>query len=297
MIFPPPLPAGATVGLVSPASPLPAGSLDKAAARLESLGFRVRLSPGIYAQERFLAGDDRLRAAELNAFFEDDSIDAVFASRGGYGTQRILDRIDYALIRRKPKPFVGLSDTTALQNALLARCGLVSYSGFLPYSDAGTGQIPPVTEMSLLAALNHEDQSFAGETLCPGEASGPLIGGCLTLVSGLLGTPCFPDPEGAVLVLEDVGEDPYRIDRMLAHLELAGVFRQAAAVVFGEFYKCVSKDPADGTIDDVLNEWGRRIGKPVLRNIPYGHQPNHVVLPLGGRAAVKNGTLYISGKA
>lgn len=287
---------GATIGILSPSSPLPEGGLDKAIEWIEKQKYQVKLAPSVYAHDRFLAGSDEARAKDINDFFADPEIDAVFASRGGYGTPRLLDKINYDLIRDNPKPFVGLSDTTALQNAFLAKSGLISFSGFMPYLDAKTGQPPPVTEFSLWAALMHEEQSFAGEILFPGNISGCLIGGCLSLVVCLAGTPYMPEATGNILILEDIGEEPYRVDRMMAHLEQTGLFEQIGGIVFGEFYRCVSSDPEDGTIDEVMDEWAARIGKPALKNIPYGHQPNHCVISLGGQAVLKDGHLTFSGK-
>ncbi len=283
-----------TVGIVTPASAVEESLLHAALPAMERKGWHVRLGKNVYKRNRFCAGSDEERADDLHEFFKDENIDMIIAARGGYGTARLLPIIDFGLIAAHPKPFVGLSDTTAFQNALLKKCNIVTFSGFVPACDIRDERFMPVTEASLDDVLSGKEQRFSGVTLYSGTAEGMLAGGCLTLMETLIGTPFFPDLNGAVLLLEDVGEDPYRIDRMMTHLFLAGAFNRLAGIVFGEFFRCSPKDKNDGTVDDVLEEWADKLKIPALKNIIYGHQPNHCVVPLGGVAKIENSTLIVS---
>lgn len=280
-------------GIVAPASPVDRENLERALPVLEKKGWRLKLGENLFARDRFCAGTDEQRARDLHAFFADGSVDLIVAARGGYGTTRILPLLDYDFIAEHPKPFVGLSDTTALQNALLRKSNIVTFSGFVLSIDVREGGISPVTESSLDDALAGIPQTFRGTTLYAGEAKGTLTGGCLSLMECLTGTPYLPDMRGSILLLEDVGEDPYRIDRMMSHLFSAGVFDGLAGIAFGEFYRCSPKDKNDGSVNDVLNEWGNKLKIPAVGNIIYGHQPNHCVVPVGGQAVIENGALCV----
>lgn len=285
-----------TVGVLTPSGAVDANALARGISYWKSRGFQVRESAHLYAKNRFLAGSDEERADDLAALFCDDGVDLIIAACGGYGSARMLGKIDYRLISDHKKPFVGLSDTTALQLALLEKSGLVSFSGYLMKPRHGR-EMFPYTEQSLFDCLEGRGQVFSGlESDYNGaEISGRLIGGCLSLVAGLAGSPYFPDMSGGILVLEDLNEEPYVIDRLLTQLENAGVFDKTAAVVFGAFIDCKAKDPADGTIGDVLNEWKRRIKCPVFTGLPYGHQAGSAVWPVGGRAVLSAGTMRVSG--
>lgn len=285
-----------TIGVLTPSGAVDEKALAGGIAYWKNKGYQVKESTHLYAKNRFLAGSDEERAADLTALFCDDDVDVIMAACGGYGSARMLGRLDYRLISAHKKPFVGLSDTTALQLALLEKSGLVSFSGYLMKPRHGR-EMFPYTEQSLFDCLSGQEQVFSGlETdYDGGEIAGRLIGGCLSLVVGLSGTPYFPDMSGSILVLEDLNEEPYVIDRMLTQLENAGVFEKAAAVVFGAFIGCKAKDPADGTIEDVLNEWKRRIKCPVFAGFPYGHQAGSAVWPVGGQAVLNAGTMRVSG--
>lgn len=279
-----------TIGIAAPAGGVAPGGLEKAVAYFESRGHRVRLAANVHQQTRYLAGTDDARASALQALLEDPGVDAVFAARGGYGCARILDRLDFTRLRGCPKPVVGLSDVTALQLALLACTGLVSYTGFNVATDLRSGTPDPMTERSLWDALAGRPIAVSGlSPLRPGRAEGPLVGGCLSLLVSLMGTPWLPALDGAVLFLEDVHEEPYRLDRMLTQLRLAGVLQRAAGIVFGTFQDCTAKDPADGTVDDVLREAASWTDAPVWMGLPYGHTPSRCVLPVGAHCRVETG--------
>lgn len=285
-----------TIGVLASSSSISSGALVDGIAYWEKKGYDVRLSPHVYAQERFLAGSDEERLDDLHAFFKDDEIDIIIEAGGGYGSARLLRKIDYDLIARHKKPLIGLSDTTALQLALLAKSNLISFSGYLMKKRFNRA-IVPYTEQSLFDCLNANEQTVPClETEYLGKpVEGRLVGGCLSLVVSVVGTPYFPQMEGAILILEDLCEEPYVIDRMLSQLENAGVFNQVAAVVFGAFLDCKAKDPADGTTEDVLNEWKDRIKAPVFFGLPYGHQEGSLVFPVGGKGILDSGRLIIKG--
>ena len=288
-----------SVGIAAPSSGCPENALNQAEKYFSGKGFRVRSGKCVYANERFLSASDENRAAEINSFYKDDSVCAVFAARGGYGSARILPLIDYETARKNPKPLVGLSDTTALQNALLAKSGIISPTGCVLYRNDGVF-MPPETERTLWDSLNGREQTFNDlKPVVSGNARGRIAGGCLSVFVSLLGTPYLPDLTDKILLLEDVGEQPYVIDRLLTHCALAGVFNQVRGVVFGQFHHCESKDENDGTIQDVLNDWQTKLSVPSVCGLNYGHRENSVVLPLGawGELDAKQGVLHIEERA
>lgn len=283
-----------TIGVLTSSSAVSKEALAEGIAYWENRGYRVRPSEHLYAKNRFSAGTDVERANDLNALFADDEIDMIIEACGGYGSARFLDKVDYDMISRHKKPFIGLSDTTALQLALLAKAGLPSFSGYLMKPRNGRA-IFPYTESSLFDALEGRKQVFTGlETAYNGpEIKGKLIGGCLSLVASLVGTPYLPDMSGAVVVLEDVCEEPYRIDRMMLQLSQSGMFDRAAALVFGCFLDCRAKDPADGTVEEVIREWRSRLAIPVFSGLPYGHQAGSAVIPVGAEVVLSSAVLRV----
>ncbi len=285
-----------TIGVLTSSSAVSSGLLAQGIDYWKKRGYAVKESAHLYDHSRFIAGTDRNRADDLHAFFADDDVDMIVEAGGGYGASRLLRMLDYDLIARHKKPLVGLSDTTALQLALLAKADLVSFTGYVMKPRAGR-IMSPYTESSLEDCLAGREQTVSGlESGYSGKpVEGCLIGGCLSLVVSVVGTPYFPNPDGAILILEDVSEEPYAVDRMLTQLENAGIFDRVAAVVFGVFSDCKAKDPQDGTINDVLNEWKERIKVPVFTGLPYGHQAGSLVWPIGGTGVLKAGKLTVKG--
>lgn len=257
----------------------------------------MRVGSAVYHRDRYLAGTDCDRANDLNAMFADPAVRAVFAARGGFGAARVLEFLNFEAIRKDPKALVGFSDTTALQLAIYSRTGMVSYSGVTVCGDFTASGMPETTETSLWNALNlGRFDEMAGVTALRGRvAGGRLLGGCLSVVASLVGTGYMPDTGGALLVLEDVNEAPYRVDRMLTQLRMAGVFERAAGVVFGQFEGCEPERNVEGTVDDVLREFSTSVAAPVFCGLPYGHAEGRRVLPIGLRATVdgSRGTLTI----
>ena len=290
MLIPPGLQPGDSVGIVAPSGAFDPERLDPAVDYLNQRGYRVIKGASLYSRHRYLAGTDDERSADLNEMFSNPQIRAVFVARGGYGATRLLDMVDYETVQRNPKILVGFSDTTALQLALWAHADLVTYTGVTLCADVTAIGMPSATESSLWDALEqgrHPDiEGLRG--LRPGKSSGPLLGGCLSLVAPLVGTPHLPDLSGAVLFLEDVLEAPYRVDRMLTHLRQAGVFDVVSGLILGEFHQCESELPQDGSVEDVLQSFATEANCPVFSGLPYGHGPNRHVLPVGLRVSIDN---------
>jgi muramoyltetrapeptide carboxypeptidase len=285
LLLPPRLAPGGTIGLVAPASSTEKPErIDEVIAHLQGQGFGVKASAYLRARTGYLAGTDEERASDLNAMFADPTVNAIFALRGGYGSCRILPLIDYAAIRAHPKPFVGYSDITALHHAICVQAGLVTFHGpnaneaFLPVNVAAFGRtlLEPARDPLLFSP-----EVAGGETKClvPGEVTGPLLGGNMTCLLRLLGTPYAPDFTGAILFLEDIGEKAYRVDGMFTHLRLAGVLDQIAGLVLGRFDH---PDPAEqARIDSFLEEEAQRIARPCVSRAPIGHFPGQIVVPVG----------------
>ena len=274
---------GDTVAVIAPAGPSTPDRVALVPPLFERFGLHARLYPSCHArhpQHDFLAGDDATRLADLHAAFADTDIAAIFALRGGWGSARLLDRIDTALLRANPKLLIGFSDITAL-HALLAREGLIGVHAPMP----GSNLVLPGNEddadalFTLLMQPLPAGHCFAPTLAAdawrvPGRASGTLVGGNLSLVAALLGTPWAWPSEGTILFLEDVSESLYRVDRLLTQLRLAGVLHRTSGFVLGSFTE--DADPAV-----VLREHFADLGKPLLAGWPAGHSIPNRPLPLG----------------
>jgi len=298
VIVPVPLKAGDTIGIAAPASPVAEGELAPAVAYLERRGYRVVIGEGLYRRRRFLAGDDGERAAQLNDLFARVDIHGIFVARGGYGSVRVLEHLDWDCVRVHPKVFVGFSDTTALQLGMLVRADLVSFTGLALKVDVTDAGLEPDLERCLWSAVSGGgfDPVPVTSVGSVDGAEGILLGGCLSLVCTLLGTPFEPTFDGALLFLEDVGEAPYRVDRMLTHLRMAGVFDRTAGILFGQFHECRGTDE-DGSVDDVIEDLAQRVPCPVWRDLPYGHEKSRRVLPVGLPGRVEGNRLVIEVRA
>jgi len=287
---------GDTVGVVSPASAIDREHLERGVAALKRLGFRVKVSRHALDRDAIVAGSDEVRARELQAFFADPEVDAIFAARGGYGAGRILPLLDFAAIARTPKVFMGFSDATFLLNALVGRAGMVCFHGPMVAMDfaRGLGE----------ASLDHLRRLLAGETgsfelparvaLKGGVAEGEVVGGCLSMVAAAIGTPYAPPFNGAILFLEDTGEKAYRIDRMLVQLEQAGVLGRVAAVVFGALRPPDGSEAEHRLISECVAEQAARLDCPVLSGIEAGHGSANFTIPFGVRAQVDAGARRLS---
>ena len=279
-VRPPALGSGSVVRLVAPSGPFPRARFDAGVAALEARGYAVRHDPGAFATARYLAGDDARRLAELQSALDDPEADAVWAIRGGYGAMRLLPDLDLRGAVAHPKVFVGFSDVTVL-HARLNQAGLATVHGPVACQLA---ELPPETLDQLWRMVERPEPPgpflFEGTAIRAGRAEGPLLGGNLAVLTRLLGTPYLPDLEGAVLLLEDVAERPYRLDRMLTHLELAGIPPRLAGVLVGDLTGC-EEPGADYTAAEVVAERLTDWGVPAALGFPAGHGERNLPLPLG----------------
>ncbi len=292
---PAPLRPGDTIGVVAPGSPpKDPAKLEAGIARLEALGYRVEVGPAHRTPRGYLAGTDAARLAEFNGFLRRDDVRALFCVRGGYGTLRLLPGLDYAAARRHPKLLVGYSDVTALHLALYHRAGWRGLSGPLVVEWTEMGAATERLFWALAQGATPQPLlGPAGEHLAPmrpGTAEGVLLGGNLTLVTRLLGTPYLPPLEGALLFVEEVGEQPYRLDGMLAQLRLTGVLERLGGLVVGGLTEG-QPDPDRPTLtpDEVLLDYLHDAPFPVATGLVYGHFPEKSTVPVGVRARLDVG--------
>ncbi|MDX1617469.1 MAG: LD-carboxypeptidase, partial [Balneolaceae bacterium] len=260
--------------------------------RLRDLGFRVKR--GTHARDRYgyLAGKDEDRASDLNDAFSDPEVDAVIPYRGGWGSNRILDRIDYDLIARNPKPLIGFSDITSLLLAIHSRTGLVTFHGPVGKSEWTEFTVrhfeAVLMKAGVPALLNPPGETI--ETITPGNVAGPLLGGNLTVLTSMLGSGYLPDFENAILFLEDVGEDIYRIDRMLTQLKLNGILDRIGGFVFGKCIDCTTGSGYSLTLEQVFSDHIAPLGIPAFRGTMVGHIDDMYTLPIGIPARIDAGT-------
>lgn len=287
---------GDTIGIIAPASPGDLELFTAGIAFLEEKGFHVKLGGRVEETLGYLAGSDADRAEDINAMFASPKIDGIFCLRGGYGTMRLLDLLDYDVIRSHPKVFVGYSDITALHISIGQRTGLVTFHGPMVASDMGKG-LSDYTWDCFFRALMVSDPlgpvlnpplSLPPEFILPGKAEGYLTGGNLSLIVSTLGTPYEIDTRGKILCLEEVGEAPYRMDRMLTQLSLAGKLQDAAGIVVAVCRDCDQDDPPTFTLEEVLQDRLGNLNKPVLSKLYFGHTGEKATLPLGAMARLSS---------
>ena len=285
---------GDTIAVVAPASPGENAAGTAAATReLERLGYRVRLMPATSSQYGFFAGTDEARAKDVNDAFADNTVKAIVCLNGGYGSARILDKLDYKAIHEHPKLLIGFSDITALHVVLAEKAQVVSANGPMmitldPANHSsytmdqlakGLTATTPIGPIAMPAGKGLH-------TVVAGKASGSLIGGNLSMIAAACGTPYELRGDDAILVLEEVNEDAYRVDRMLQQLWQNGLLSRVKAIVYGEFLGC-SHDPGDFTTDEVLDYYAKLAGKPAVKGLPLGHGMDNVFLPWGVAATVE----------
>ncbi len=299
------LAAGDTVGIVAPASAT-FQTVDVAIAQesLEALGLKVKVGRHVLSRHGYLAGDDKDRASDINGFFDEDSVRAVLPIRGGWGSSRVLPHLNYDRIRRNPKVVVGFSDITALHLAIQAKTGLVTFHGpnGMGRWDAWSleyfkrvlfnGEAVTMENVKSLSDRNTLTQTENRvQTITPGTVRGRLIGGNLTVLTAIMGSPYVPSFDGAILFLEDVGEDLYRIDRMFTQLKLAGVLDRIRGLVFGTCAEC---GPGEGfgslTLEEILADHVKPLRVPSWFGAMIGHQTPQWTLPVGAEVEIDAGT-------
>ncbi len=295
LMRPPRLAPGCRVALVAPAGPLlERDDLARGSELCRALGYEPLLAPNAGERYGYLAGRDEQRLSDLNAALRDPRVDAVWCLRGGYGMTRILDGVDFDAVRARPKAVIGYSDITALINAIARRSNVVTFHGPMsrsslsPFSRAHFERVLTTSEPAgRLGRLPQPSEVLVSRenrlvTLSPGAAEGHLVGGNLTLLQALIGTPYQPDFDGAILFLEDVNEELYSVDRMLAHLRMVGVLGRLAGVIVGRFTD-MKRGTEDGTLgfDEVLATYLLPLGIPVAYGFPLGHIDDQWTMPLG----------------
>ena len=284
----------ATIGIVSPASCPPDEEIYRQGIRyLKDLGYNIIQSDHILDKRGYLAGEDVDRANDLNKMFRDPGIDVIICSRGGYGTPRIIDQIDFEAIQKNPKIFIGYSDITSLHLAIWQKTGVVTFSGSMVAVEMGKG-IDQFTEnffwktltsIEPIGILSNPD-NVPIKVFNHGKSEGRLLGGCLSLINVLLGTPYCPEYKDAILFIEDIDEEPYRVDRYLAQLKLAGILNQVSGIIVGQFIDCEPKDPEKPSLelDEIFQDYFGPLNIPIITNFAYGHGQIKHIIPIGVHA-------------
>jgi muramoyltetrapeptide carboxypeptidase len=299
------LKAGQTVALISPSSGLTMDQINKAIDNMNSLGLKPKLGKFADKLNGFLAGTDAERVEDIHWAFTDPSIDAVWCLRGGYGLSRILPQIDFTKIRGNPKPFIGYSDITALHVAIHQRTGLVTFHGPVATSTLSdytkdhviktlfNGTAPDKISISPDNAAN-TNLLYKTQVITPGKARGPLIGGNLSLLTAEAGTPfALRDVRGKILFTEDVGEKPYRVDRMFVQLKQSVDLRSCAGIALGIFADCDAPEGSP-TVVDVVKDQFSNLGIPVMYGLSFGHIRDQFTLPLGVEAEMDTATATVT---
>ena len=282
---------GSLIGIISPASsPDDLSTVENGAKYLEKLGYRVEIGKNVGQNFGYLAGTDQQRIDDLHYMFKKKDIKAIFCARGGYGTPRLLDKIDYSLIKRNPKILVGYSDITALQMAIMKKTGLVTFAGPMLSMDFQSDISEFTEEMfwKILTSnkkygrISQPDDEKIFE-LHKGQARGRILGGNLSVFTSLVGTQYFPDLKDRILILEEIGEMPYRIDRLLNQLRLHKAFVNIKGVILGAFIDCNEHDPLKKTLSlgEVISEYLEGTKMPVVYNFKHGHIRNSITVPFG----------------
>ncbi|MBU1626588.1 LD-carboxypeptidase [bacterium] len=290
MMKPKKLEPGSTIGLVAPSGVFVRTKFKRGCDFLTSKGFKLVIGRFAHNKYGYLAGKDDERAIDINEMFDNDSIDAIMCIRGGYGANRILDKIDYDLIRKKPKIFVGFSDATALQLSIYKHSNVVTFYGPMLSFDFGSD----ISEYTckcffdvVYRAKPYGEIPYPGTALqnfkiiTPGFARGEIIGGCISLIQTLISTNHIPSFSGKILFLEDAGEHPYRLDRMLNHLKNAGIFDDLLGVIFGNTDIPRHSIKRDLSIEEILHDIFKDYDYPVVYDLPFGHCKNKITIPQG----------------
>jgi len=291
-IIPKALLKGDLIGITAPAGAIyEPETIERITTKLAELGFRCKVGKTVYEHFGYLAGPDQMRADELMEFYQDTSIKAILTMRGGWGCARILDLLDYNIITQNPKILMGFSDITSLVNAVYLKTGIVTYHGPCGYStwtDFSTGYVTKAVVLGTPFTMkNPDDYQTDLITLSPGKAEGELIGGNITVIVSMIGTPYEPDWQDKILFLEETNEEPYRIDRMFWQMKQAGIFEKVKGIVFGSFNKCFPEEPEKSfTLHEVLEQHFKGLSIPVYMGATFGHMSPKFTLPVGVLAEI-----------
>lgn len=291
VIKPTRLKKGDTIGLISPASsPDDLSKVEESTKYFEKLGYKVKVGKNVGNYLGYLAGTDDKRLEDLHSMFSDKTVKAIMCLRGGYGAFRLLDKINYKMIQKNPKIFVGYSEITALQNAIFSKTGLITFAGPMPAVDF-VNNISPFTEEWFWKVVTSNKKigkvKYPENSKMPfinkGTADARILGGNLAVFSSMLGTDFFPDLKDKILLLEDIDEKPYKIDRMLNQLRLAKVFKGLKGVILGRFVECYEQDPNKKTLSlgEVIEHYFKVLKIPTIYTFPHGHIKDFITIPIG----------------
>lgn len=292
IILPKRLKRGDTIGIAAPAGPIHENSeVGKFETVLHSMGFKTQVAEHTYGQYGFLSAPDETRAKEFMELIADESVSGIFFIRGGWGCARLLPLLDFEVIKSNPKVIMGFSDITTLLNAITSKTGIITFhgpSGNSSWNDYSIRYLKDVlinakpVRYSNTKAVDHSITTYSG-----GIAEGPLYGGNLSVICGLVGSDYLPDWKGKILFLEDVMEEPYRVDRMLTHLSLAGVFKEVNGIILGNFRKCKAEEPDRSfTLEEVFEHHFASAKIPVFYGAQIGHVRNKFTVPIGIRVTM-----------
>ncbi len=282
---------GCTIGVVSPAFIPNRERVIAGVKYLQNRTYNIRAGENLNKEYGYFAGREEERLDDLHDMFTDTEVRLIICTRGGWGGLRMIDRIGYNLIAENPKPLVGYSDITTLQLAIYRMTGVPSFSGPMVGVEMGKG-IDPFTEKHFWGQILNENLEYSfnwGTTktleLRSGRTDGILLGGCLSMVCSMLGTPFCPDFTDSILFIEDVGEKPYKIDRYLAQLRQAGVFNKIRGLILGDFLDCnADEGETSFSVDEIIREYFSQVKFPVIYHFPYGHGDVKFSMPIGVHA-------------
>jgi len=282
---------GDVIGLIAPGSNVDdPGIIERGVNYLEKLGYRVELGENSDKSLGYLAGTDQQRIDDLHSMFKNKKVNAIICIRGGYGAFRLLDKIDYKLIKNNPKIFVGYSEITSLQMAIFHKTGLVTFAGPMIHPDF-SNEINPYTEEFFWRMITSTKKT--GKLTFPevhnlpaitkGKGSGRIVGGNLAVFSAMIGTDYLPDLNKKILIIEDIGELPYKIDRILNKMRMTKIFRKLNGLILGRFVDCYEHDPAKKTLTlgEVMEDYLKDLKIPILYTFPHGHIKEKVTIPFG----------------
>ena len=288
---PPKLRKGEAVGVIAPAGPVTPSEIEPGIKLLESFGYKVIVSSHLYQRQGYVAGDDETRLEDLNSMLDKKDVKVIFCARGGYGTLRLLEKIDFDLIRMNPKIIVGYSDITALLLAIYKKTGLVTFHGTMIKELSKNRNRNLESFLALVSSDEMWEVNLSkGKTLLPGKVKGTLLGGNLSLICHLLGTPFMPSLKKSILFVEEKEEPLYRIDRMMTHLRLSGQLKDLVGLIGGTFEGCGDISSINRVLVDTVSD----LQIPVVSGLPVGHGLENISLPIGVQASLDTEAMILS---
>lgn len=303
IIKPKKLQKGDVIGIISPASsPDDLTKIESGAAYLEKQGYKVEIGKNVGKVHGYLAGSDEERLEDFHEMFSSKEVKAIFSVRGGYGSGRLLDKINFGLVKRNPKIFVGYSDITALQMAIFKKTGLVTFAGPMVATDF-SGVVNKFTEENFWKLLTsnkkigkiHNPRNEKFYAVTKGRAEGKILGGNLALLNSMMGTQYIPHFKDSILLIEDIGESPYKVDRLLNQLKLAKIFDEVKGIILGRFVDCYEPDKSKKTIklNEVIDHYFNNLKIPVIHNFNHGHIKENLTIPFGVNCKINTTRCFV----